>query len=234
MAGRISYYGGIVTQGLVLDLNAGKRDSYIGSGTVWRDISGNQNNGTLVNGPTFNSANGGSIVFDGVDDYVNVNVISNNDMLSFNFSVTQWYRPITNSGGFRILFETNGYRNGNLGIAIYQFNNYFRIYRRTGVNTYLEIITTSNNSIGLNTWKTFTLVRNSGVFTFYIDTISSGTYSTDTNDYSDTAYHIGGDGPTTSIYWYQGNIAQTQIYNRALTAAEVLQNYNATRGRFGI
>ena len=75
---------------------------------------------------------------------------------------------------------------------------------------------------------------NSGVFTFYIDTISSGTYSTDTNNYSNTSYHIGGDGPPTTLYWFQGNISQTQVYNRALTSDEVLQNYNATKSRFGI
>jgi hypothetical protein len=88
--------------------------------------------------------------------------------------------------------------------------------------------------VGLNTWKTFTLVRNSGVFTFYIDTISSGTYTTDTNNYSDTSYHIGGDGPPTSSYWFQGNIATTQIYNRALTQSEVTQNYNALKDRYGL
>ena len=70
MSGRIAYYGGIVTNGLVLDLDAGKRDSYPGSGTVWNDVSGFINNGTLVNGPTFNSANGGSILFDGINDNI--------------------------------------------------------------------------------------------------------------------------------------------------------------------
>jgi hypothetical protein len=62
MAGRIAYYGGIVTNGLVLALDAAKKDSYPGSGTLWKDISGNTNNGTLINGPTFNSGNGGYCV----------------------------------------------------------------------------------------------------------------------------------------------------------------------------
>jgi len=60
----------IVTDGLVLALDAGNTKSYPGSGTTWFDRSGNARNGTLTNGPTFSSANGGSIVFDGVDDYV--------------------------------------------------------------------------------------------------------------------------------------------------------------------
>ena len=58
----------IVTSGLVLSLDAADKNSYPGSGTTWADLSGNTNNGTLTNGPTFSSANQGSIVFDGVDD----------------------------------------------------------------------------------------------------------------------------------------------------------------------
>ena len=62
--------GKIVTNGLVLSLDAADRNSYPGTGTTWRDMSGNGNNGTLTDGPTFNSNNGGSIVFDGTNDYV--------------------------------------------------------------------------------------------------------------------------------------------------------------------
>src|SRR6056300_1799187 len=72
MAGRIAYYGNIVTDGLVLNLDAARKDSYNRTGTTWNDISGNGNNGTLINGPTFDSEDYGSIVFDGVDDYAAV------------------------------------------------------------------------------------------------------------------------------------------------------------------
>ena len=60
----------IVTNGLVLALDAANTKSYPGSGTVWSDLTPNGNNGALTNGPTFNSANGGSIVFDGTNDYL--------------------------------------------------------------------------------------------------------------------------------------------------------------------
>jgi hypothetical protein len=63
---------GLVRNGLVLALDAGRTLSYPGSGTTWTDLSGNGNTGTLTNGPTYSSANGGSLVFDGVDDYVNL------------------------------------------------------------------------------------------------------------------------------------------------------------------
>ena len=67
-----NYSPNIITDGLVLYLDAANTKSYPGSGTTWRDLSKSQLNGTLTNGPTFNSSNGGSIVFDGVDDYVNL------------------------------------------------------------------------------------------------------------------------------------------------------------------
>jgi len=63
-------YLGIVTDGLILNLDAGWYPSYSGSGTTWKDLSNNGNDGTLINGPTFNSLNGGYIVFDGASDYV--------------------------------------------------------------------------------------------------------------------------------------------------------------------
>ena len=69
--------GGIITDGLVLYVDAGNTDSYPGSGTTWTDISTNSNNGTLTNGPTFDSGDGGSIVFDGTDDYVDFGNILN-------------------------------------------------------------------------------------------------------------------------------------------------------------
>lgn len=219
----------IVTNGLVFNLDGSWPNSYSGT-TTWFDLTGQGNNGTLTNGPILNTSNGGSIQFDGANDYCVVNSNSNSS-LSGDFSITQWYSAATNDGGYRILFETNGYRNGTLGIAIYQFGSYFRIWRVTP--GYTELITTSNNTVGLNVWKTFTLVRNNGVFNFYIDTVLSGTYSTDTNNYSDTSYHIGGDGPPTSSYWFQGNIATTQVYNRALSPAEIMQNYNTQAPRFG-
>ena len=82
----------IVRNGLVLYLDAANPKSYPGSGTTWKDLSGNGNNGTLVNGPTFNSANGGSIVFDGTNDYViTTNLL--NPTTNPNESVFVWFNP---------------------------------------------------------------------------------------------------------------------------------------------
>lgn len=88
MAGRIAYYGNIVTQGLVLDLDAAIQGSYPKTGSTWFDISNNGNNGTLTNGPTYSPDNFGSIVFDGVNDYVNLlTPPSFNNAVTFNVFV---------------------------------------------------------------------------------------------------------------------------------------------------
>jgi hypothetical protein len=119
MAGRIAYYGVIVSNCLVLSLDAAKRDSYPGTGTTWNDISGNRNNGTLTNGPTFNSGNGGSIVFDGTNDYVQTNY----DAALTDFTACVWFKvpDSTNVGSARILDKSfiNGFYLGKnyLGTA---------------------------------------------------------------------------------------------------------------------
>ena len=81
----------IVTNGLVLSLDAANPKSYVSGSTTWNDISRGGNNGTLINGPTFNSANGGSIVFDGVNDFIS---------LSGPYSLTKNYT-------LRFIFKTN-------------------------------------------------------------------------------------------------------------------------------
>jgi hypothetical protein len=237
MAGRIAYYGGIVTNGLVLDLDAAKKDSYSGTGTAWNDISGNRNNGTLTNGPTFNSSNGGSIVFDGIDDSVFRNAFIN---VGNNFSVFSWIRP----GAINI-------RNGIVGNS-YPYNSRegFLLATATnyGGNTNTFFVTigadvayrvAANNSITLNTWnyvggtvtnggQDIKLYVN-GIETSYTNqSLNSGTITYNTNELYVGARYSGNLEP------FVGNIAQTSMYNRALSSTEITQNYNALKGRYGL
>jgi hypothetical protein len=231
----ISYNPAIITNGLVLCLDAANRKSYPGSGTTWTDLSGNGNNGTLVNGVGYSGDNLGSLVFDGVNDYVDT--IETTTAFQGDFTINLWYYAKTNSGGYRIFFETNGYRvNSGAGLAMYQFDDYWRIWGRpttNGSNT--NMINTSPGSLGLNVWKNVTLTRklSTGLLEIYLNATSSGSYSGNTADYYDLnltrRYNIGG-GRT--IYFSNSNIAQVSIYNRALTAQEIQQNFNATKSRF--
>lgn len=234
MAGRVSYYGGIVKNGLVLDLDAGKRESYNRTGTSWNDVSGNQNNGTLVNGPTFNSSNGGSIFFDGTDDYASLSDSTTfiNDNLPFTISFWVYYDswPFqysdicflkTNTGyAFQVGASTNGAYNA---IGFGSYSGWIRHHTNTGYSYFLNKwsnVTLTYNGLGATTTSNFSP---------YIDGSLSGLTSQ------------GGYAPTSNINRigynhgngkFNGKISNFIIYNRSLSTAEVLQNYNATKGRY--
>ena len=227
----------IVDSGLVLALDAADRNSYPGSGTTWTDLSGRSNSGTLVNGTGYSASNGGALTFDGANDYVDV--IETTDTFSGSFTVNLWYYAKINTGGYRIFFETNGYRvSSGAGLAMYQYDDFWSIWGRpttNGSNT--NMINTSAGSLGLNVWKNITLTRdiNTGSLVLYLNGVSSGSYSGNTADYynlnTTRKYNIGG-GRTD--YFSNSNISQVSIYNRALSAAEVSQNYEALKGRYGL
>ena len=237
------------TNGLVLNLNAANPRSYPPpyNGTTWTDLSGNGNNGTLTNGPTFNSGNGGSIVFDGVNDYV---AMTNN---SFNYSpgstgevsVESWFN-LTGA------FGTFGAENITaLGVVIGQgifngTNGYGLGIQRIGTGPYLCVFQVRNGStsvsaggdIILNTWTHVigTFTRNNFSRIYINGTLIQSISNTSLNNLSitpninDAALGRGGGGG----WLIGGQIPVGRIYNRALSATEVLQNYNATRARFGL
>ena len=109
-----------VTDGLLLSFDAANTKSYPKSGTTWSDLSGNGNTGTLTNGPTFNSANGGSIVFDGVDDYVNVANASSLNSSAQTISV--WYNATTIPGRAATVIGKHDVAGSNNGYNIFASN----------------------------------------------------------------------------------------------------------------
>jgi hypothetical protein len=217
----------IVTNGLVFYVDAGYPTSYPTSGLTWYDVSGYNNNGTLTNGPTYS---GTSIVFDGTDDYVNFG--NKNNLGSEPFTINTWFNHIpdgdyqgvitkgTGSGigiGYRILVTPNG-------------KAYFDVSDNVTSNTFI-----SNTGVGSNTWVNVVLVReSSNTFKGYINGVLDKT-ETKTVGSCTTSYdlRIGGQFDA-SQYAFKGSISIASIYNRALSASEVLQNYNAQKGRFGL
>jgi hypothetical protein len=234
----MGFYRGpnIVTDGLVLSLDAGNTKSYPGSGTIWYDKSGNGNNGTLTNGPTFNSANGGSIVFDGVNDGVLVTsspFSSTTNSLSFNFWV---YGTGTSTSSQSILGKDVNSdatphilirRTGNLNLT-FNYSNGISSQTSGASNVFL------NN---LNKWVNLQVTANytTGVVIIYINGIfySQFTMSTPVFPNTNAPVYVGSFAAAGFIPW-TGNIAVTQIYNKELSATEVLQNYNATKSRFNL
>lgn len=213
----------IVTSGLTLLFNAADKNSYPGSGTTWTDLSGNNRNGTLINSPTFNSSNGGSIVFNGTNMYV---TSSNSAFGTDPFSIDMWIKP-------NVSQTTNA---SVISVGTTTTTSNWQIAFQSNILTFVSTGSTASTTYTAdNIWTNFTTVREStsnNSSKIYINGNLNVSF-TITNNYTDnTGYRLGIN--RTSTAYYAGNIANVQIYNRALSATEVFQNYDAQKSRFGL
>ena len=233
-----NYSPKIVTDGLVLYLDAANQYSYVSGSTSWNDISRGGNNGTLTNGPTYSSANGGSIVFDGTNDYVTI-PYQLSLRLSSQGTLNVWCYPTTLSQGqfAGLIGMTTG---GNPNEQSYylhwrKFNNTIQAAIQNN-GTYNRIEIPLPTSIA---WYNFTFTWNGSFLNLYQNGISVATPIAQTTNAQalTTGVDVGGrmfQGASGNEGYFTGYIPNTQIYNRALSAAEVQQNFNALRGRYGI
>jgi hypothetical protein len=213
----------IVTDGLVLYLDAANTKSYISGSTTWNDISRGGSIGTLVNGPTFNSANGGSIVFDGVNDYITTNFQCP--------SVSTIEITIKSLPGNTITATfLDGWSSNNVtGILI----------TKNGDTTVRVLI---GNGVSFNTTNIPTSLLNDSYYT--INVVNTGSNSliylnglfqiTNTNIYAPANNISLGARISNAVNYWKGLITNVKIYNKVLSAEEILQNYNATKSRFGL
>jgi hypothetical protein len=220
----------IVKSGLVLYLDAANRKSYRGTGTTWNDLSGNNRNGTLTNGPSFVNSNGGYFSFDGVDDYLSSPSIDMNT--GTGFTVCLLFKQINPQvrSNWNYL-----YAQGNFEIGSYNgspVEKYF-IFKDNLIplDTYVTNVSDSWNYLAFGTNAT---TRYPFVHCYNSSGYSTGTSSTSISltSLNFTTFFYGA-GPSGNLY-YRANCAVIQAYNRTLSVAEVAQNYNATRNRFGI
>ena len=219
----------IVTSGLVLALDAAERLSYPRTGTTWRDLSGNSNNVTLTNGPTFNSSNMGSIVFDGADDYVNISNTSILNNSSQTINIWFLYTSIPGNGVSVIgKHDSAGSWNGyNMGL----YNGVVFCQFKPSSNTDAGSVSTNMSA---NTWTLITLKFTIGsTLTLYKNGNKISTNALSSVTMTSQPLRI---GQSVDTYWsaLPGRVASLQIYSRELSDDEVLQNYNATKSRFGL
>ena len=236
----IFYNPRTITDGLVLALDAANPKSYPGSGTAWTDLSGRGNTGTLTNGPTYNGANYGSIAFDGVDDYVentspNLGITGN---ASITLSCWFYFTGTSSAGAYASLLS---YGDGPTALDTFALgiNDVYRlVFTFNGANSAIS----NQNVIAANTWNNFVGTKTPGAINtttkLYLNgsEISIASASTATPNVTSRVIRVGrwtNDGVGNEFY-YTGRIPQVSIYNRALSAAEVSQNYNALRSRFSI
>ena len=231
-------FGKIVTSGLVLALDAADRNSYPGSGTNWSDLSGNGYSGTLINDPTFSSDNGGSIVFDGVNDYVSCSNISSS--IYQDITISSWVNFNVFDGiGFSVIRIPVEKPTADL--------TYLYIYRNPGWSnglfsflcTYVKTDTTiatrqhysPNDYFKSNTWYNLVAMYDStGRSKFY----ANGTLLVNTAPDAQFSRWVNVIGGPTFQLTLNGVSPGMQIYNRALSETEILQNYNGQKSRFGL
>lgn len=231
----------IVTDGLVLCLDAGNSKSYPGSGTSWFDLSGSSNNGTLENGPTYSSANYGGIVFDGTNDRVNCTTAAS---IFNNFAYDVWCKPaatheidtetnhaFNTSGlsGQKYLIGPNYVASPDAGAGISVGTNGISVYEHSdGYIAPLLVYQTTINSI-INIIINYTNKQPS----LYINGsfIKNGLTSVKSN-VKITTRSIGGD--SSSYGFFNGTVYNARFYNKSLSITEILQNYRATKGRYNL
>jgi hypothetical protein len=227
-----NYSPKIVTDGLVLYLDAANTRSYVSGSTTWTDLSRNGVNGTLVNGPTFNSANGGSIVFDGSNDYVNTVTATflGINSTSTPFTISVWFK----TSGVTEYYLFDNY-NGSNNISLRVDAGVLEVYMAASISGVINAVR-FGSGYNNNVWHNFTITWNgSNLLTAYANSINIGNnITTLSGSFESNAEFRIGNRPSSPGPFFVGNISQVSIYNRILSTSEIRQNYNATKTRFGL
>lgn len=215
----------VVTTGLQLYLDAGNASSYPGSGTTWTDLSGNNLTGTLTNGPTYSATNGGSIVFDGSNDYVQC--LGSLTVTAATF--VTWIKRNGSQGQYDgILFS----RGTNTTGMNFQTSNQLGYHWNDAGNTYNW---QSGLTIPAATWCMIAVSVTSTAATAYLCQTGGTTTATNTvNHASSLLNDIKIAQDDAGNRFFNGNIAIAQLYNIALSAGQVSTNFEADRARFGV
>ena len=210
----------IVKDGLILYLDAANNKSYVSGSSTWTDLGKNYLNGTLINGPTYNPPNGGGIVFDGVDDYVNC---GNSSVLNLtDITISVWYK--TTATGNQILVGKSYLTSYYLNVA--PAANSFSLWTNGG-SLGSGTITTLGNGNWHNVVGTMSGVNKKVYYDGVLLNSGTGTSNFDSNP-----LYIG-NSPSNTAY-FNGSIANVLLYNRALSTNEISQNFNTIRTRFNI
>ena len=235
----------IITDGLVLYLDAANIRSYVSGSTIWNDLTPNINNGTLINGPTFNSANSGSIVFDGTDDYfITPSGLTPTLNITSQITLETWFKStsLANASQGDNLFSKG--LSTDLNSGVYELNlannttaNIPSFRMRIGAST--PTYSPTNILINLNQIYNVTCTYNGSIIRIFVNGVESGSGLSTSGTIQNSAQQL-----TIGVRFvhrtgindsfFSGDIYLSKIYNRALSAAEVLQNYNTTKTRFGL
>lgn len=221
----------IVRNGLVLHLDAANPKSYSGNGTTWSDLSGVGNSGTLVNGVAYSNVNNGSMIFDGTNDYVDCGNTTSLSAIggTTNITVSVWAYYTAYGGGGQP-YSVMTVKGNPWTWLLENPSNTFRFRITAGVAD-VNVADTSSHS--LNTWYNVVGTYDGSNMRIYVNgflkntkiqtgTLAANTETAKIGTFQGTNYNL------------TGRISSISIYNKALTAAEVNQNFEALRGRYSI
>jgi hypothetical protein len=218
----------IVTDGLVLALDAANPKSYTSGSTTWNDLSGNGNNSTLVNGPTFSSASNGSIVFNGTNNTATFAATINSvGMYQSNFSNEFWFKPNSINQGALLAADGSPVAGGSYAVVLRSTSILVSFYGEDqgialpSTNIWYHFINTYNY-----TTKSSLMYVNGNLFSTLTRTFDLGA-SVQNSTLKLGIYGFGGS-------YFSGSLANIKIYNRALSAEEIFQNYNGQKSRFNL
>lgn len=224
----------IVTSNLSLCIDSANPRSYTGTGTTVLDISGNRLQGTLTNGPTYVGGPGGYFQFDGLNDYINIGSTTIANVFTGNFTISAWVYRLADAGpAFGNII--GDYYTGSVATTsewqiMMSNSGAFNLYR---VGSDYVIPNTAN--YGANQWHNVVVTRIGSAITMYVNNVSVAT-ATNSNTFGTATgiLNIGIDGNNSSEP-LNGRISNVMIYKGlGLSTAQVSQNFNALRGRYGI
>jgi hypothetical protein len=226
----VQYNPGIVTNGLILCLDAANRNSYPGSGTVWFDLSFGKNNGTLTNGPSFVSSNNGSIIFDGTNDYIDLTNTTNLNITTNDFALEVWLYYQRSSVPAAKVASRGSYLTTGWTYYAGKFGNFpDTITFQYGSTTWIGV---GDFTVTENNWYHGCVTRLNGTITSYVNGLNTGSRTDSYNFTSTNPTRIGANSVAGELF--KGNVAVFRQYNIGLNNDQVIQNFNALRGRFGI
>jgi hypothetical protein len=218
----------IITTGLILNLDAGNPTSYPGSGTNWNDLSTYNNDGTLINLPTFDSNNGGSLVFDGVNDYGRIPYNSDFNLSSTNYTLEGWF----NLNAFQLpgqsLISKDTYGSNFDWSLLILDSTTLRFYSNGTATNVTATVPTMNTG----QWYHYVVTSISGVIRIYLDGVLYQTGAMPTSNSSQFYVTLGCVGWNSPAFFTNGKISILRVYRIGLTGTEVLQNYNAIKNRY--
>lgn len=224
----INYNASIATTGLGMCLDAGNTRSYPGSGTNWYDVSGNQNTNSLINGPTYNSSNGGTLIFDGVNDYSSGT--STSSLYTGDMTAEVWIKVNANSADWVRMVGTGG-NAGNRTFGLWYATDRRMLWQRYGGVTDPAIYPTTP-VLDIGSWYHIVATTSGSSHALYLNGVSIGTAT------AAGPWTASGEAITVGYAGFHAytnsNIGIVRLYTVGLTATQVLQNFNATRGRYGI